>query len=226
MFSFILLAGGNGKRMKNAIPKQFMLIGGKPMIMHTLERIDKLSEISEVIVVCRKEHEKTIDNYINEFGLRKKIIYAPAGATRQESVYNGLLLVKSGNVIIHESARPFVKEQEFRDILEFDADFATYTISIPFTVLKADNVGICEVLNRDELVNIQLPQKFKTSDLLEVHEKARLDGKVFTEDVSMIVYYKGIKVKRVNGTSNNIKITDQTDLIIAEEIYKEYILER
>jgi len=226
MLTLILLAGGNGTRMNNSIPKQFMLIGGRPMIMHTLDRIEKIDEIDDVIIVCKKEHERTLDNYKIEYGLRKKIRYAPAGATRQESVYNGLKMVNTEKVIIHEAARPFVKESEFRKLINIDYDYVTYTLPIPFTVLKADNEGIYDILNRDELVNIQLPQKFITSTLLEVHEMARNDGKTFTEDASMIVYYKGIKVKHINGTSNNIKITNETDLIIANEIYKEYIIGR
>lgn len=226
MFSFLLLAGGSGTRMQDSTPKQFMLIAGKPMIMHTLDRIEKIEDISNVVVVCKKEHRDQITSYKSQYGLRKNIIFATAGVTRQESVYNGLKKVKTPSVIIHEAARPFVKEQEFRYLINIDDIYATYTIPIPFTVLKADDEGVYGLLDRNELVNIQLPQKFDTASLLEAHEKAAKDRKTFTEDVSMIIYYNGIKVKHIRGNSNNIKITDQTDLIIANEIYNNYIIGR
>ena len=226
MCTFLLLAGGQGTRMQNVTPKQFLLLAGKPIIMHTLEKIEKIDKIKKIVIVCKEEYREKIENYRKDYRLKKEIRYANAGSTRQQSVYNGLGLVKTDTVIIHEAARPFVNKREFENIIECKEKNVTYTYSIPYTVLKIKEDCIDELLDRDELVNIQLPQKFETSVLIEAHRNAIKDNKFFTEDASLVKYYSDKKVKILKGTQYNLKITEPLDLVLGEIIYKENLMRK
>lgn len=223
MYSLILLAGGQGSRMKNSIPKQHLLLYGKPIIVHVLERIDGLEQINEIIITCPKSYLDKTKEIIDSYGLTKKIIYTEGGSTRQESTYNALQLVSCPQVIIHEAARPFVKRSDFEKLIELEDECATYAIDIPFTVLQG-NEYIEKLLNRSELLNIQLPQKFNTKKLLEAHKAAKQNNKNYTEDVSLFYDFTREKVKVIEGTEYNIKITKPIDMKIAEIIYKDYII--
>lgn len=94
MNSFILLAGGNGSRMEKELPKQFLLLSGKPVIMHILERVEKLDEVKEVIVVCIEEYLGYMEDYISKYDLKKEYKIIIGGKTRQASVMNGLEVAK------------------------------------------------------------------------------------------------------------------------------------
>ncbi len=221
MYTLVLLSGGVGKRMNNSIPKQYMLVAGKPVIMHILERIDKIQQISEVVVVCAEEYISFIQLMLDQYGIKKKVKYAPAGDTRQASVYSGLSMVETDDVIIHEAARPFVKVEDFVALIENENDNVTYGTDIPFTVVKGHEFIEGE-LARSELVNVQLPQKFKTELLRNAHKKAQSDGKVFTEDASMIFYYfPNDKISICSGFDYNIKLTTRMDVLMGELIYDE-----
>ncbi len=226
MYTLVLLAGGKGTRMKKEIPKQFLLLSGKPIIMHTFERIEKIEEIEEIILVCEETYISIIEEYRKNYNLKKKIRYAKPGGTRQESLYNGLKLVNTESVILHESARPFVKISEFKELINCNEKNVTYTYPIQFTVLQANNNKINGILDRSQLVNIQLPQKFETKLLLEAHEKARSEKKQFTEDASVLYYYEKAEIKTLKGSEYNLKITEPLDLIVGEILYKENLIRK
>lgn len=221
--SFILLAGGIGSRMKKDIPKQFLMLSGKPVIMHILDRVDKIEEIGEIIVVCHNQYIQLLQDYIKSYMIKTNCIIVEGGATRQESVYKGLQKATYDIVVIHEAARPFVKINEFRSLINSEHKNVIYGRKIPFTVLKG-NEKISGLLNRDDLINVQLPQKFDKKLLLECHKKAQEQSLIFTEDASLVYYFSQENISVLEGTEYNIKITDSIDLLIGEIIYNEYIL--
>lgn len=225
MYTVLLLSAGKGTRMEKEMPKQYLLLAGKPMIIHTLERIDRLPMVKDIVVVCESEFISAIELMVHQYGITKPVRFATGGQTRQESVYNGLQLVDSPSVIIHEAARPFVLQSEFQRLIDDENKNVMLGYPIPFTVVKGEEY-ITGLLERRELVNVQLPQKFDTAVLKQAHEKARLEGTMFTEDASMVFAYTGEQVKIITGTSINIKITEPIDMIIGEEIYREYIVGR
>ena len=225
-YSLILLSGGTGTRMNNNIPKQYMMLAGKPIIMHTLERIDKIESIDEIIVVCKQEYKSNIEDYIRNYRLHKKYKIASAGDTRQESVYNGLCVAGNDKVIIHEAARPFVKTEEFLELINTKQNNVTYGSPINYTVLTYQNNVIDGILQRDKLVNIQLPQKFDKSVLLSCHERAISDKLFFTEDASLVFYYTKENITVIRGKDYNLKITTPEDMIVGEKIYKEFFVGR
>lgn len=225
MYSAILLSGGKGTRMMKNLPKQYLLIAGKPMIMHSLERLDAIEDIQEIIIVCEKDFVLSLNEMIYEYGIKKNIVYIPAGRTRQESVYNAIQKVKFEDVIIHEAARPFAVIDVFQRLIEAENRNATLGYPIPYTVAQGQ-ACITGVLERNTLVNIQLPQKFRTEDLKQAHQMSIAEKKEFTEDSSMVFSYVNTDVEIIKGSDINIKITEPVDLEFAEIIYKEYIARR
>lgn len=226
MYTLVLLSGGTGTRMHNSVPKQYMLLAGKPVIMHILERVDQLDRISEVVVVCTKEYIPSIELMLNQYGIKKQVRFAPAGATRQESVKSGLALVKTDDVIIHEAARPFVKVEDFEKLINNKERNAIYGLSIPFTVVRGHE-KIEGLLTRSELINVQLPQKFETKLLKDAHEKASKDNIEFTEDASMVYYYfPDTEIKICPGLDYDIKLTTRIDMLAGEQIYDDIFRRR
>lgn len=225
-YSLVLLSGGSGTRMNNNTPKQYMMLSGKPIIMHTLERVDSIDCIDEIIVVCKADYEKQIKAYIANYHLSKTYKIAYAGESRQASVYNGLLLAKNESVIIHEAARPFVKASEFLELINAEQKNVTYGSPINYTVLTYENNVIDGILQRDKLINIQLPQKFEKETLLSCHQRAIAEKKMFTEDASLVFYYTNKPIAVIRGKDYNLKITTPEDIIIGEKLYKEFFVRR
>ncbi|MGE6258196.1 IspD/TarI family cytidylyltransferase [Heyndrickxia sporothermodurans] len=222
-FSFVLLSGGIGKRMQVNMPKQFLLLGGKPILVHVLEKIDSINEIKEVIIPSPKDFIEKTEEIIRNYGFSTPIYCIEGGETRQESVYVSLKAAKFDQVVVHEAVRPFVTKEEFMELIHSSNESAIYGLDIPFTVLEGKDF-IENNLIRDELINIQLPQKFNRNKLLYAHECAREEGMDFTEDASLFFHYFKSEIRVLKGSDYNIKITKPVDRKIAEILYKEYIL--
>ncbi len=219
----IVLAGGIGKRIGRPFPKQFLLLGGKPLIVHVLEKARAIPEIERVVITCPENHLEATRELVDNHGLGPKFECILGGDSRQASVYNGLLALDGlDSVIIHEAVRPLVTTAEFRALIEADDENAMYGIAIPFTVLKGREY-VEGLLERDELVNVQLPQKFHRGKLLAAHEAARRDGAIFTEDAGLFYKYAGEPVRILPGSDQNIKITVPTDTVTAEAIYADVL---
>jgi len=219
----IVLAGGTGKRMGHSAPKQFILLGGKPIIMHTLEKVEHLEEVDSVVIPCPADHLESTRELLKNHGL-SEFRCIEGGSTRQGSVYAGLLALEGHDtVVIHEAVRPFVTLEEFRELIADPHANAFYGADIPFTVLRGrENVE--GTLDRRELVNVQLPQKFDRAALLAAHEQARAEGHVSTEDASLLYDYSQAEIAILKGSDINIKITHPADMIIGEAIYEQYVL--
>ncbi|CAM4162295.1 IspD/TarI family cytidylyltransferase [Lederbergia lenta] len=221
-YSLILLSGGIGKRMQLNIPKQFLLLAGKPIFIHVLEKVDLIKEIREIIIPCPVEFMVKTREIIDDYGFSTPIRCIEGGTTRQESVYKGLKEAAFENVIIHEAVRPFVSSEEYEALIHTNNESVIFGLDIPFTVLRG-NETVEGILERDQLINVQLPHKFHTKKLLYAHECAREDGREFTEDASLYFYYYQSDIEVLQGSEYNIKITKPVDRKIAEVIYKESI---
>lgn len=222
MYTLVLLSGGKGTRMQNAVPKQYMLMAGRPVIMHILERVEMIDSISNVIIVCADEYRESIKLMVNQYGITKPIKFAPAGSSRQLSVRSGVSMVETDDVIIHEAARPFVKVEDFERLIAVKNRNVMLGTSIPFTVIKGHKT-VEGVLERSELVNVQLPQKFETALLKSSLEKAVNEGREFTEDASMVFNYNHfVNIDICEGMDYNIKLTTRMDMLIGEKIYDDY----
>ena len=219
----IVLAGGIGKRIGRPFPKQFLLLGGKPLLVHVLEKARVIADIDTVVITCPEAHLEDTRRLIDNHGFDARFRCIVGGASRQESVFFGLGAVADcDSVIIHEAVRPLVTVEEFRALIAAEDANAMFGIPIPFTVLKGHDY-VEDLLERDELVNVQLPQKFDRARLTAAHEAARRDGTSFTEDASLFFRYAGERVRILPGSDRNIKITLPTDIVTAEAIYADAI---
>ena len=219
----IVLAGGIGKRIGRPFPKQFLLLGGKPLLVHVLEKARVIADIDTVVITCPEAHLEDTRRLIDNHGFDARFRCIVGGGSRQESVFFGLGAVADcDSVIIHEAVRPLVTVEEFRALIAAEDANAMFGIPIPFTVLKGHDY-VEDLLERDELVNVQLPQKFDRARLTAAHEAARRDGTSFTEDASLFYRYAGERVRILPGSDRNIKITLPTDIVTAEAIYADAI---
>jgi len=219
----IVLAGGIGKRIGRPVPKQFLLLGGNPLIVHVLEKVLALDRIEQVVIACPTSHLEETRELVANHGFGERFRCIEGGATRQESVYRGLEALDGfQSVIIHEAVRPLVTTEEFRALLEAEDRNAMFGIPIPFTVLKGHEY-VEDLLERSELVNVQLPQKFDADALRRAHDAARQDDAHFTEDASLFFRYADAPVRILAGSERNLKITVPTDLIVAEALYADMV---
>lgn len=219
----VVLAGGLGKRLGRPLPKQLLLLRGKPMVVHTLERLDMLEEIDRIIMPCPVTYLEEIAQTVKNFVIRKEVVCIEGGQTRQESVFNAIREVRTEYVLLHEAARPFVTVEEFRAIVQSKYENVTYAIRVLPTVLQGNDI-ITGVLERESLLDIQLPQKFRTEDLRRCHEMAVERNEKFTEDAGMIVHYLGKPVHVLKGSEINKKITTPLDIKISEILYDEMLM--
>lgn len=225
-YTFVLLSGGIGSRMQQSIPKQYMLLAGKPMIMHVLDKIDTIEDIEKIVIVCADEYRLPLDLMMEQYQICKPIVYAKAGESRQASVLSGLRFVETENVIIHEAARPFVTVDDYKELIDCPMENAMIGLDIPFTVVKGHE-NLEGIMTRSELVNVQLPQKFNTRLVLEAHERAAKEQRMFTEDASLVFHYNpDVLIKIINGKDYNIKVTTRMDMLIGEIIYDEIFRRR
>jgi 2-C-methyl-D-erythritol 4-phosphate cytidylyltransferase len=219
----VVLAGGIGKRIGRPFPKQFLLLGGKPLIVHVLEKARAIPEIERVVITCPEAHLEPTRELIANHRLGAKFECILGGSSRQESVYNGLLALDGvDSVIIHEAVRPLITVETFRTLMDAPDENAMYGIPISFTVIKGHEF-VEGLLDRDELVNVQLPQKFDRAKLLAAHETARREDADFTEDAGLFFHYTGERVLILPGSDENIKITVPTDTVTAEAIYADLL---
>jgi len=213
----VYLSAGLSVRMKRAIPKQFITLLGKPIIVYGLEVIEKLDSVESIYVTYHPKFKKLYEDAIKAYNLSKCKLVA-GGKTRQESVMCGLKHVKSEKVLIHEAARPIITVDFVKRLMGFDEKAVVPTIPIPFTVSQGAEFMEAE-LDRSKLCNIQLPQLFDTETLIKAHELARKQQYSATED-GILAFRLGEKVRFVPGLENNIKITTALDLILVESILR------
>jgi len=215
----IIVAGGSGVRF--GTKKQFMNMGGVPVIRRTVLCFDSHPFVTHIVVVVPAEDIEQVKEILR--GLSTPLDITAGGATRQESVYNGLQIATSADVIlIHDGVRPLVSQslisRVFAGITDLDACIPG--IAMPDTLKKADGQSVVKTISRDNVYQIQTPQAFKRKGLLEAHTQARDHNIGNLTDDSSLIENAGGKVGLVSGDPFNIKITLKEDIYIAEAILK------
>lgn len=224
MNSVVIVSAGRGSRMKADINKQFLKLQNKEVIAHTIDKFYNNENIGEIIVVVREDEAEFFKiNIIEKYGY-KNIKIAFGGSERQDSVYNGLKMVDENCkiVLIHDGARPFVNNETIDSAIESAKENKCVIVGVPVkdTIKVIDeNNNVCDTPDRSTLWSIQTPQVFDYSLIMKAHEKAREDNYYGTDD-SMLMEYFGQKVKVVEGSYNNIKITTPEDLILGEYLVR------
>jgi len=213
----IIVAAGSASRM-NGIDKQFALLGNEPVVLHSILLFDQMDEIHKIVVVTRPEQIERIKALCKD-RLHKDLLVVSGGATRQESVQNGIAVSEDCDYLaIHDGARPLVKAGDVRKVLEDARIYGAATLGVPTkdTVkLAADDKSIASTPPRDRVYQIQTPQVFEKSLYLHAVSIAKQRGQDFTDDCQL-AEADGKKVYITTGSYSNIKITTPEDLGIAE----------
>ncbi len=223
--SAIIVAGGNGVRMGASVRKQFLSLGDRPVICHTLNAFDQCSDIDAIyLVVPPDDIENCLEKWCSSITFHKKIQVVPGGRERQDSVYQGILAVsdqRSGIVVIHDGVRPFITPQLISACAQEARRSGACIAGIPVqdTVKQVRSHTIQKTLDRNVLWTAQTPQAFEITRIRTAHENARKDGVVGTDD-AMLIERMGWPVRIIEGSRLNIKITTPEDLALAEAIWQ------
>ncbi len=218
----IILAGGIGKRMGADIPKQFLEIEGKPIIVYTLEKFQSNSQIESILVVCVKEWIEHLQYLIEKYNLSKVKWITVGGKTGHDSIRNGVFFLKDkieseDYVIIHDSVRPVLPQKAIDEVIRVAHEKGNASSSIhchpPIVYTEDFQSGITDV-DRDHVMLTASPQAYRFSLALKCYEKAEKENKHdFTFTSSLLIHY-GERVFFAKGTTSNIKITQKEDLAL------------
>ena len=225
----IVLAAGQGKRMRSKIQKQFLEIGGKPVLYYSLRCFQDSPLIDDIILVtgedalsyCRSE-------IVDRYGFTKVSRIIRGGKERYDSVYAGLLACEDADyVLIHDGARPFITEEILQRGMEGVKETGACVIGMPSkdTVKLSDADGfVAETPDRKTVWTIQTPQIFSYSLIRSAHDSIRRkDMSQITDDAMVVEEESGTKIRLVEGSYMNIKITTPEDLNVAEIFLKTYM---
>ena len=218
MNAVIIVAGGKGLRMGGDIPKQFLPVGGKPILMRTIDRFLQYDEKMQVVLVLPESQQEYWRTLCDEYHFSQPYTLANGGETRFHSVKNGLALVSPDAQLIgvHDGVRPFVSLDTIRATYEEAArsEAAVPVIEVVETVRHLVD-GKSVTVPRSDYRLVQTPQVFSSSLLRQAYEQPYTD--FFTDDASVVERF-GHPVTLVPGNRENIKITTPFDLTIAEAI--------
>lgn len=224
----IVVAAGKGTRLGGDRPKQFLDLGGVPIVVHALRQFERSREISEVITVLPAEETAGFESLAKKFELTKAIKAVAGGATRAQSVRRGLSAITEAELVaIHDGARPFVTPDEIDRVIQAAkrSGAAVLTAPVADTIKRVAGEHIIETLTRAQLRRALTPQCFRFSILKDAYsalEALEADGMEITDD-SFLVERMGIEIVSVDGSARNIKITNAEDLAVAEAIMKSIV---
>jgi len=219
----IVLAGGKGKRMKSAMPKQFLPLLGKPVFLRSLDVFQSMKDVVTCIVIVLDE------SYREEFSAvvqaDKRIRWADPGTERQDSVFNGLQQISDdcSVVAVHDAARPLVTVDEVTRCLQDGIEHGAAVLGVPTkSTIKesADGAFVLRTVERSRLWEVHTPQVSTKALFLQGFAKVKAENLEVTDDVSVIEAL-GLPVKLTLGEYTNIKLTTPDDLSVAEQILRE-----
>lgn len=228
MNAALILAGGLDARFKMNIPKQFVNVNNRPIIVYTLEIFQKHPEIDEIIVTCLDGWQEMVRVYAKQFNISKLKEIIPGGKDAQESTFHGLNILKSrmgkGDiVVVHDAIRPMVSEEIITDSINMCRKngmgvAATYIMD---TIMHSQNgrEGY-QSINRYEIMKVQTPQAFDFTYIWDIHNKAAAEGKLGAWDNSSLLTKLGEKVFFSEGSDFNLKINTTEDVEMFRALYK------
>lgn len=225
MTGAVIVAAGKGTRMKAAINKQYINIGGKPIVYHTIEGFLQSEHIDEVVAVIVKEEEELFNEIVMPlFRNTSKLRVAYGGAMRKDSVQNGIreLSKDCETVLIHDGVRPFFTDEDIRSVIERTSEYDGAISGVPVkdTIKRINAQGIIEdTVDRKMLFAAATPQAFRKEKLISAYKAyEESDSSGEATDDSYIMELIGARIVTVPCSYNNIKITTPEDIIFAESI--------
>ena len=217
--SAVIAAAGSGVRLGASMPKQFLDLGGRPILAWCIEAFCASYLVNDVVIVAHADYQELATDIAEKYACLKPAQVVPGGATRQESVLNGINASSSQAawVAVHDAARPFITTDHIEAVcmLAGEAGAAIPGIQVPDTVKRIDQDGfVIDTLDRTRLVLAQTPQVCRKEEILAAYKRAAASGLSFTDESSLLEA-SGIHVAVAKGTMHNFKVTTEADLRVA-----------
>lgn len=227
----IVLAAGQGRRMHSEVTKQFLILGGEPVVCHSLRAFEQSPAEAVVLVTGEEEIDYCRKQIVEAYGFKKVIAVVAGGKERYHSVYAGLCALEEkldpdGIVMIHDGARPLITEEIIeRTIVDAELYGASVAaMPVKDTIKVADASGFAALTpDRSTLWQMQTPQTFSYGLVLKAYRKLMSDEKYqkgITDDAMVVENLCGTKVKLTEGSYENIKVTTPEDMVIAEALLR------
>ena len=224
----MIIAGGSGNRMHQDMPKQFLTVNEKPVIIYTLEVFQRHPLIEEITVVCIEGWERVLWAYVKQFNLTKVTAVVRGGDCGQNSIYKGLKEIEKGHnqediVLIHDAIRPLVSEEIISDCISKTIEYGSAIACIPCAeamLVTENQYSSGRIFKREELKRTQTPQGFRLGKLLKVHEKALTLGITNSTASCTLMIEMGEEVHFSKGSEKNLKLTTIEDI----DIFKALLL--
>lgn len=218
----VIVAAGKGSRMRTEESKQYLQLGGKPILVHTLELFQRMAAVDQIVLVTGAADVERCEAYKNEYGIHKISHIVTGGKERQDSVHRGLAALGEEIewAMVHDGVRPFAAEEHILACWHAAqrTDAAVLAVPVKDTIKMVDPQGTIQgTPDRRSLWAIQTPQAFRLSLLREAYERADAEGFLGTDD-AMLVERIGTSVQVVEADYYNIKITTPEDLPWADWI--------
>ncbi len=218
----IIFAGGSGIRMGAGIPKQYLDINGKPVLIHTLELFEEHEEIDKIYLAVNVDYMEYTEELISNYHITKVEGLAEGGESAQDSIYNALCKARENNpgdsiVLIHDGVRPFINYEVISKNIESVIQFGsaiTSTLCYETIMISKDGEKVSSVPYRKETYAAQAPQSFFLDEILQAHEQIRKRENRYENIVDSCTMYKelGRDAHIVIGNRGNIKVTTPEDV--------------
>ncbi|TAH01941.1 MAG: 2-C-methyl-D-erythritol 4-phosphate cytidylyltransferase [Sphingobacteriales bacterium] len=215
-FYAVIVAGGSGTRMQTTTPKQFLLLKGIPVLMHTILKFANNKYQPKIILVLAQEHLAIWANLVEQFSFKTEITVISGGKERFHSVKNSLSFIPENAIVaIHDGVRPLLSDNLISTSYQIALEKNNAVCAIPSkdSVRILDNEFGSKMLPRQQVFLIQTPQVFNSNQLKKAYSQEFQPD--FTDDAS-VVQHAGFTINLISGEANNIKITHPIDLQIAE----------
>lgn len=218
----VIPAAGQGKRMGAKVNKQFLILRGEPILVHSVRLFQESSYVSEIVIVGAEDDIAVIDELAHQHRFDKVKAICKGGVQRQDSVRAGVqaLSLTIQRVVVHDGARPLLTLEEFHRFLAASEGFSAAIMAIPVkdTIKQVLNTGeVSSTLPREYLRAVQTPQVFERGLLQDAHYRASSAGYYGTDDASLLEWM-GHPVQVIEGSQENVKVTTPEDLWLAERI--------
>ncbi len=222
----LILAGGVGQRMRRTgMPKQFLEVFGKPIIIYTLQKFDYCEDIDEVVIVCHSSYKDYMDSLLKRYGIQKVKAIVSGGKDRQDSVLNGLKYIQASGasdedvIVIHDGVRPLIQESILSENVRVASKYGNAMTVRPViesvVITNKDEVGFDDFKKRDDTYSLTAPQSFQLGVLTRAYKEIEgIETPMPLLDSALVFTYLGNKIHIIKENNNNIKVTTPEDYYI------------
>lgn len=222
----LILAGGVGQRMRRTgMPKQFLEVFGKPIIIYTLQKFDYCEDIDAVVIVCHSSYKDYMESLLQRYGIQKVKAIVSGGKDRQDSVLNGLKYIQASGasdedvIVIHDGVRPLIQESILSENVRVASKYGNAMTVRPViesvVITDKEEVGFDDFKKRDDTYSLTAPQSFQLGVLTRAYKEIEgIETPMPLLDSALVFTYLGNKIHIIKENNNNIKVTTPEDYYI------------